>query len=490
MKLKSSLLWVIFILPCSFAFSGHFSLRIEIRGQPANPVVVGSVKGDRFSPLDTVQVAEGAAGDAVKNFIFDFPPNAPSGMYRVILGQTTYARVMDESPQQLDFIFNQEDIALTTHFKSPEDSLEVLRSKENDVWFGFIHREKKISERLEELEIEVDYYQGKLAAVRGADDPAPREEVVELQKEADAKTNQFNQLQLERDLFIKNTLRGQEHLFAARLIRNFREPFRDGYLSTGERKASFQKDYFRYVDFSDEMLINSHVLTEKVFDFLVSFNRPGLSPGQRETAYTEAVDQVMAAILNDGCPPGGTVYEFILNYLVSGFERLGMDAVLEYIAGKYSRSLCESDEKTTLVRKLEAQKMNPGTIVPDFSLNDLNGDPVVLSQILKKQNLLFFWASWCPHCKKMLPGIKSWAAQKNKDDLEVIAVSLDRSGKAWKEAVSRAGFEGFYNLSDLKAWDGEVAEDYNVYATPTMFLIDRDRRILEKPASMNELMRF
>jgi hypothetical protein len=53
--------------------------------------------------------------------------------------------------------------------------------------------------------------------------------------------------------------------------------------------------------------------------------------------------------------------------------------------------------------------------------------------------------------------------------------------------VVRAGFETFYNLSDLQEWDGEVTISYNVYATPSMFLIDSNRKIIAKPITFLEL---
>ena len=182
------------------------------------------------------------------------------------------------------------------------------------------------------------------------------------------------------------------------------------------------------------------------------------------------------------------VYEFILGYMVHGFEVLKMDNVLNYIAENYSGTTCQTDEKTTLERKLEAQKMKVGTVVPDFTLNDINGDPVTLSQVLKEKTLVLFWASWCPHCNEMIPFIKNWAKQHN--DLEVVAVSLDTSAEEWKNGVLKLGTESWFNLSDLKKWDGEVAAGYNIFATPTLFIIDKNRKILAKPVTVQDLTKL
>jgi thiol-disulfide isomerase/thioredoxin len=239
--------------------------------------------------------------------------------------------------------------------------------------------------------------------------------------------------------------------------------------------------------FRMKALIGSPVLSDKIFNYLVTYNRKGYSREQRENAYIEAVDAIMNVIEKDA-GPGGAVYEFVLDYMVDGFERLGMNKVLAWIADHYADALCTGEEKTTLRRKLEAQKMVSGTIVPDFTLNDLEGQPVTFSQVLSERNLLIFWASWCPHCVTMLPLIKSVCSRKS--NLEVIAVSLDNSGNEWQQAVTDAGIEQFINLSDLKKWDGKVAEDYNIYATPTMFLVDRHLKLLAVPTTPEELSKF
>ncbi|NLB25424.1 MAG: TlpA family protein disulfide reductase, partial [Bacteroidales bacterium] len=118
---------------------------------------------------------------------------------------------------------------------------------------------------------------------------------------------------------------------------------------------------------------------------------------------------------------------------------------------------------------------------------DIKGNPVTLSQVIKKRTLIVFWASWCTYCDELLPEIKNWYDQLNSEDLTVVAISLDKSLTDWHKAVVKAGFEVFYNLSDLKEWDGEVTKMYNIYATPTMFLIDSDRRIIARPVTFFEL---
>jgi peroxiredoxin len=363
-----------------------------------------------------------------------------------------------------------------------------LQSEENKLWFSFLEKGKAYQAQFNLLEKEVDYFQSKLLdenSFSNADMGRP-----ELERNALQIANAFNELQMERDRFILQIIQENKNMFASRLIRLFRVPFRDGYLTLDERRESFQKAYFNDFDFSDRLLINSTVLTDKIFDYLVTWNQRGFAQDQREMAYIKAVDFIMSYLdqfnANQGNNP---VYEFVLNYLVTGFERLNMEFVLNHIAENYLDNLCRTDEKTTLARKLGAQNMKTGSVVPDFTLNDLNGDPVSLSRVLKSRTLILFWASWCSHCTEMLPQLKTWYSQNQPEDFVVIAISLDNSKEEWQSAVFSSGFEIFYNLSDLKHWDGKTAEDYNIYATPTMFLINQEQKILAKPGSLNDLIK-
>jgi thiol-disulfide isomerase/thioredoxin len=461
-----------------------FKLQVNIKNHPFNIVAVGAVRGDRFILSDSLLTQNIILrGVPVKTVTWNFPADARPGVYRIVLGQTTYARVMNEPPQQVDFIFNGEDIRFETDFKYPADSLRLFQSEENKVWFEFIQKEKELNDKLSELDKEEAYYLSVLAKAESSDSIS-KEKIADLKASLMQVVNHFNQIQMQRNEFITRTAEENNTLFISHLIKCYREPFRDGFLTPEERKASFQKAYLGYIDFSDESLVQSSVLTDKLFKYLVTFNQKGYTQDQRQNEYIKAVDAIMADVKMEA-GESSEVYEFVVDYLVSGFEGLKMDKVLGWISDHYAEPLCKTEEKTTLRRKLEAHKMVVGSVVPDFTLNDLKGQPVNLTKALKDMNLVVFWASWCPHCNSMLPNIKSLC--RGKSNMEVIAISLDRSANDWNNAVYKAGFEDYRNLSDLQEWNGKVVEDYNVYATPTMFLIDGNRKILAKPSSIGEL---
>ena len=435
-----------------------YNIIVKVANIPDNQIILGKINGDKFTPLDSTNSAKGLIQ-------FKLPADCQPGVYRLILGQTTYAKIMNEPPQQLDFIFNNENIDFTTDFKSPHDSLTVSQSDENKIWHSFIKKEKTFKRKFLMAEKELDYYRDK-------------NDISEL----DRSIKEYNRLQKQRTELIDEAIRNHPDLFATKLIKMHREPFLDGNLIQRKRVRLFKSEYFENVEFNDETLINSSVYTEKAFMYLMKYAQRGLTREQQLQEFKNAVDIILYNTNGNE-----KIYEHILDYLIRGFERLNLNELLTYIAVQYSGTTCQTDEVTTLERRLEAHKMKPGTVVPDFTLNDLNNDPVRLTDVLKSRNILIFWASWCPHCNIIIPEILKWQRSNSLSDLEIIAIALDEQNDQWQEKVFELGIESWFNLSSLKKWDCPVATDYNVYATPTMFVIDQKRRITGKPLTLDDL---
>ena len=63
---------------------------------------------------------------------------------------------------------------------------------------------------------------------------------------------------------------------------------------------------------------------------------------------------------------------------------------------------------------------------------------------------------------------------------EVFSVSLDRDANNWKKAIADDKLVWPNHVSDLKYWSSEAAAIYGVRSIPSMFLIDREGRIVAK----------
>jgi len=172
---------------------------------------------------------------------------------------------------------------------------------------------------------------------------------------------------------------------------------------------------------------------------------------------------------------------------MEGFEKLNLENVLRYIADNYVNTVCKSDNSTTVQRRLEAySKMIPGQTAPDIDIPDQDNQTIKLSAIPRRYTLVIFWASWCPHCNEFMPKLKKWYDHRG-TDLEVLAISIDTVKNEWIRNIKANGYT-WLNGCDLKGWNGNAAKDYSLYATPTLFLLDRNRIILAKPLLYEEFI--
>ncbi len=302
------LLIFIFIILSENLFAQEYQVEIFISNQPDNFIVFGSVRGDDFTPIDSSFLYPDS-----KSVIFRLSDENPAGVYRVVLGKTPYARVMNEAPQQFDFIFNYENMVLKTDFKEPVKNLEVIKSTENEVWFEFLAKDRILQEEINSLKKEIEYY---LSA--------------EDAENYNKKATDYNTLQLARDLYIKELAKMNSVLLASNMIINQRLPILDGYLSESERMEVYRQDYFKLLDFTDERLIRSSIYTDKVFEYLVSYNNPEYTKEQREKEYIKAVDIVLPGVNGNE-----NIYRFIRDYLLHGFNVLQLQKVIDYINKNY-----------------------------------------------------------------------------------------------------------------------------------------------------------
>jgi hypothetical protein len=290
-------------------FAQTFTVEVQIKNQPNSTILFGSIRGDDFTAIDSTSLNQ-----PVGKVKFTFPANAHPGVYRIIFGVSSYSKLMNTPPQQLDFIFDNENLVFDTDFKDPVVNLKVIESKENLVWFEFRAKDKILRQNIDLIEKQLDQYWL-------AKDTA---KVIET-------ANEFNQLQLERDLFVVKTSQENRGLFASQMIKNQRQPLLDGFLTPEERKESFKKEFFRTLDFTDASLINSSVYTDNIFNYLVSYNNPMFTQKQRETEYMKALDVIVPNIRQNN-----EVYRFIMGYLLHGFNVLQMENVIGYISKKYN----------------------------------------------------------------------------------------------------------------------------------------------------------
>jgi peroxiredoxin len=114
-----------------------------------------------------------------------------------------------------------------------------------------------------------------------------------------------------------------------------------------------------------------------------------------------------------------------------------------------------------------------GRLAPDFTLTDLDGNQVKLSDFRGKTVFLNFWATWCPPCRAEMPEIESIHQEYKDKNVVVIGIALSEPENEVRQFIQRSGYSWTF-LIDTR---GEASSNYEVTAIPTSFFLDRERII-------------
>jgi len=123
----------------------------------------------------------------------------------------------------------------------------------------------------------------------------------------------------------------------------------------------------------------------------------------------------------------------------------------------------------------------PGTQAPDFTLPDIKGHAVSLSDFRGKIVYLDFWSTSCGPCREEIPAAKELEKSLHEKDIVFLAVSLDKSQKAWKNLIKKEGLPGIHLRTD-GIFDSPIAQEYRVIGIPHYYLIDENGIIIDNNA--------
>lgn len=113
-------------------------------------------------------------------------------------------------------------------------------------------------------------------------------------------------------------------------------------------------------------------------------------------------------------------------------------------------------------------------VASDFNLADPQGKMHTLSDYKGKPLIIHFWATWCPYCKKLQPGLDRIAQTHKETDLQVLGISFNEDeGAMPAETLKKRGIH-FQTLVKGEA----AAKLYGVPGTPTTVFINRAGEIV------------
>ena len=113
------------------------------------------------------------------------------------------------------------------------------------------------------------------------------------------------------------------------------------------------------------------------------------------------------------------------------------------------------------------------TPAPDFTVYDLDGNEVRLSDYIGKPVILNFWASWCGPCKMEMPDFQS-KYQELGEEIQFLMINMTDGSRETTDSASAFISEQGYTFPVFYDTDSDAAIAYGAYSLPTTYFIDAE----------------
>lgn len=439
-------------------FAGNFEVKIHVQNLPADnqPILLKIFNGNMYV-ADSLPVLQN------ETLTFQVDENTEPGMLRVILGQTPYAKFTNGQPTAFDILFNKENIELSLDFNDPENTLQILNSYENKKYFHFLKADDQYFRKLGSLEQVVTQYPDKDDFYRLA-------------------LEYYRKFQLERESFIDSVANADPESLASKIIRTRKMPFTEGNISPEARDSIFKNEFLDKIDFTDTTLLYTNIYTDKLFQYINFFINRNLGPRENEAIIIGVLDKLEPKI-----SANEQIRNYLLQFLISGFESMKMEDVLAHISNNYLQQCGSSME--LIKRRLEGyKKMAVGEKVPDVVALDLENNPISLYASVNPYTLLIFWHTGCGHCQLLMNELPKLAEKGlfEHHNIKIISISIDEKREDWENYSAQHPFS-WTNTYVEGSFNSDAAVNFNLFATPSMFLLDNNYTIIAKPITVEEL---
>ena len=229
---------------------------------------------------------------------------------------------------------------------------------------------------------------------------------------------------------------------------------------------------FLVLDFSDESLFYSG-LAKELFDVYLkqSFTL------QKEALIVSKLN-TFSYVIKKSSQVNTKALNQYSEYLMKEYEKFGLISCAEHLAlSLLDDNKCIINDKTLPILE-QYKKMAIGNKAAEMVFST-GLKYKKLSEVPGKYKVVVFGASWCEACTKEMPQFKDYAELfKTKYDAEIVFVSIDTDKEKYDVFIKDLPF---INSCDYKGWGSPNVRNYYVFATPSIFLLDTENKIVAKP---------
>jgi hypothetical protein len=255
----------------------------------------------------------------------------------------------------------------------------------------------------------------------------------------------------------------------------------------------YKSHYWDGVSFMDERIIRTPFFLPKL-----------------ERYYRDVIVQMPDSIIKESdyqlllarsCPE---MYKFLLNWLTDEYfnpKYMGLDAVFVHLFENYhSQGLSPwlNDKQQKAISRQAYMVMSNliGLQAANLELLDTAGQPKALYDLAADYTVVCFWDPTCSHCKEQIPKIDSaYEASWKKHNVKIYAVLTEDVKAEWIKYIREHNIGDWTNVyqtkemekADAAAQKASFRQLYDVTLTPTLFLLDKDKRIIAKKLTWEQI---
>lgn len=409
-----------------------------------------------------------------KTYVFSGPERKEGGMYLIITADKQY----------VDFILDQDQhIGIELEYPNLFSSIKFKNSPENDIYQEFAEKGKSDFEKMNRLQKEY-------ASVKSSQDTAKakalKDEIGRL----------YEKMEADRDIFSRNN---PGNLMAAifRAQKDIEVPEAPTSVPENEKRLwqyeYYKNHYFDNFDLCDDRLLRTPLFHQRVKSF------------HDKVLYMQSPDSIKYAWehLIEKARCNKEMFKMMVWYPVDEYQRseiIGQDAVWVYLAKKYylggdaywaSPSIVENFRKRiNRVEPLLIGNKPKEFYCPDSTIGQPGQNWVSVFSSPKRYTVIIFWSLSCGHCKTAMPlWHKLYLEKGNELDFEVIAICKDFDIPAWKKYIKEHDLGGWINLNGKES-NLDYNDAWDITTTPTVYVLDREKRIVTKKIDSDYLEDF
>lgn len=428
-------------------------------------VYLGSYFGNSKALVDSAYLDDKSHG------FFKGPTKLTGGIYFVVTPQLTI---------QFDLLMDAQQQFSIVADTAQKDKAVITGSPENDLYKSYAGYTSEKGRYLQQLETE-------FRSPKSTDDSIRiRNEIFKTDKE----------LKDYRDGISKK----HPNSLLAMLLGAMRRPTPPAIpIVKGKPDSSFPyryvKDhYWDEVSFNDDRLLRTPFFEPKLDDYLKNFVSP--EPDS-------IINEVKYILLS--ARTGKEMYPYLLTKFTNKYinpEFMGQDKVFVYLFENFYAKgdtvlLNPASRKTITDRAYSLMANQLGQPAPQLDLVDTTGKTISLYNIKAPFTVVVFWDPNCGHCKEEVPRMDSMYKAKWKNyGVAIYSVNIyENEIPAWKRFLSEKGISRDWTQAyetretrnaGEKAGRPNYRQLYDIFKTPTVYLLDKDKHIIAKQLSLEQ----